>query len=267
MCEHDKHINEHLQRAWNKYGEENCELIINYKCNNEKEVRFLEQWWLDYYFIFAKSKHNEIYNISDRDDGWSKSEETKAKLRRTLNTPEVRARRLDAQLKVLHSPEEKARRDARNMNPELRTKRSAIQKEVQNKPEVNDKRIKSLAITNAKPDVKARRSAIAKEINSRPGVLEKNRAKNKEIQSTPEMKELHSKAARGSNNRHAKLDENDVLEIRTIACTDEYDKLDKMLKRELSNRLAVTYDVTACAIERVIECRTWKHIVAVVSNL
>lgn len=254
----DRHINSYLQRAWNKDGESNFELKIDYKCDDKQVAQLLEQLWFDYYFIFAKAKRYDIYNLSDRASGGPMTDENKAKLRKIFADPVMRAKRLEAQLKVLNSPEEKARRDARNKSPELRTKRSAIQRVVQNKPEVNDKRIRSCAITNAKPEVKALRSAKAKEINSRPAVLEKNRAKNKTIQNTPEMKELHSKAARGSNNRHAKLTENDVLEIRKL--TSKYNISNTSQKKELINELGTIYDVTSCAIERVILQKTWKHI-------
>ncbi len=43
---HNKHTNSHLQRSWNKYGEENFKFEVLVTCPKEYRVK-LEQWFLD----------------------------------------------------------------------------------------------------------------------------------------------------------------------------------------------------------------------------
>lgn len=75
----NKHFNQHLQRAWNKYGEENFEFIIIEDCNidelDEKEK----------YYITLYREQNLSYNFADGGEGGSflgkhLSEDTKRKI-------------------------------------------------------------------------------------------------------------------------------------------------------------------------------------------
>ena len=75
----NKHYNKYLQRAWNKYGEENFEFIIVEECDvdaiNEREI---------YYIKFYRDQ-NLSYNLADGGEGGSflgkhLSEETKRKI-------------------------------------------------------------------------------------------------------------------------------------------------------------------------------------------
>lgn len=74
-------VNPHLQRAWNKYGEENFEFIILHNCDSELEdINELEIKYIKKYKDAGKS-----YNISDGGDGGQlfgkhMSEETKRKI-------------------------------------------------------------------------------------------------------------------------------------------------------------------------------------------
>lgn len=77
------HDNPHLQKAWNKYGEENFEFVIMYQCDNNEgtdEVNELEIKYIKHYKDLKKA-----YNIRDGGDGgfyFGKhlSEETKRKI-------------------------------------------------------------------------------------------------------------------------------------------------------------------------------------------
>lgn len=77
------HGNSHLQRAWNKYGEENFEFIIIHSCDNNEgteEVNNLEIKYIKYYSDLKLS-----YNMKAGGDGGQLlgghlSEETKRKI-------------------------------------------------------------------------------------------------------------------------------------------------------------------------------------------
>lgn len=58
----NRHYNQHLQRAWNKYGESNFELIIveNLPNINKQELLIVEQKYLD----VAKLEPDKCYNKS-----------------------------------------------------------------------------------------------------------------------------------------------------------------------------------------------------------
>ena len=75
----NKHYNQYLQRAWNKYGEENFEFIVVEECDvdviNDREI---------YYIKFYRDK-NLSYNLVDGGEGGyflgkHLSEETKRKI-------------------------------------------------------------------------------------------------------------------------------------------------------------------------------------------
>lgn len=76
------HHNIHLQRAWNKYGEENFSFEILEIIEDDVDMlRQKEQYWMDYY----KSYNNNLgYNISHYatgSGGYEVSDETKEKIR------------------------------------------------------------------------------------------------------------------------------------------------------------------------------------------
>lgn len=57
------HVNSHLQRAWNKYGEENFEFIIIELCTQE-ELNQKEIFWIEKF-----DSHKNGYNLNDGGDG------------------------------------------------------------------------------------------------------------------------------------------------------------------------------------------------------
>ena len=73
----NKHWNEHLQNAWNKYGKHNFEFEIIEKVDNENNLERREQCWIDFYNA-ADRKYG--YNIAPRADRTIVSEETKKKI-------------------------------------------------------------------------------------------------------------------------------------------------------------------------------------------
>lgn len=74
-----KHFNQHLQRAWDKYGEDNFDFIVIEECSADK-LDERERYYIQFY-----REENLSYNIADGGEGGSflgkhLSEETKRKI-------------------------------------------------------------------------------------------------------------------------------------------------------------------------------------------
>lgn len=77
------HINPHLQKAFDKYGESNFEFIILYECKNNEDTNVVNELEKKYIKLYKDMKL--AYNIGDGGDGgWNLgqhlSEETKRKI-------------------------------------------------------------------------------------------------------------------------------------------------------------------------------------------
>lgn len=76
----NEHVNNYLQNAWNKYGEENFEFSILEECETDKDLNDREIFFIKEY----KSHMRDCgYNLSTGGEGGSLSEETKNKIRNT----------------------------------------------------------------------------------------------------------------------------------------------------------------------------------------
>lgn len=73
-----RHVNRHLQNAWNKYGEHFFDFCVLESVQFIKDLIDCEQKWLDFYQAFDREYG---YNIAARADRSCPSEETKAKMR------------------------------------------------------------------------------------------------------------------------------------------------------------------------------------------
>ena len=70
----NRHINQHLQNAWNKYGEHNFEFIILEKCNDDMNyLTEREQYWINYY---GGVDSNNTYNTREAGNRGTFSKET-----------------------------------------------------------------------------------------------------------------------------------------------------------------------------------------------
>jgi len=70
-----KHINKHLQSAWNKYGQDNFEFSVLEECA-ENILTEREQYWIDYYGGLNSSNN---YNKREAGDKGHLSEESRLK--------------------------------------------------------------------------------------------------------------------------------------------------------------------------------------------
>lgn len=61
LLKHNKHTNEYLQRAWNKYSEQNFRYEIIETVHDNSQLQIREKWWLDH----TKCYNQEIgFNLS-----------------------------------------------------------------------------------------------------------------------------------------------------------------------------------------------------------
>lgn len=76
----NNHGNDHLQKSWNKYGEQNFEFYIIEECSEEK-LNEREIYWINYY----KSYNNKYgYNMTLGGDGGSLIQESRDKISKKL---------------------------------------------------------------------------------------------------------------------------------------------------------------------------------------
>lgn len=76
------HHNSHLQKAWNKYGEESFSFTIIEVINGDMvAIRKREQYWLDYYQSYNPSIGYNISHYAVGGGGYEVSAETREKLR------------------------------------------------------------------------------------------------------------------------------------------------------------------------------------------
>jgi group I intron endonuclease len=76
------HVNEYLQNAWNKYGEDNFDFDILEQVENKVLLLEREQYWMDYYKSYKRNIGYNICSICGNVLGcrWNLREETKIKL-------------------------------------------------------------------------------------------------------------------------------------------------------------------------------------------
>jgi group I intron endonuclease len=73
---HNRHFARHLQRAWDKYGEDSFEFIILETVLKPEYLFDREQYWL----TLLKPVYNPSLIVNQRSPGWYHSEETRQKM-------------------------------------------------------------------------------------------------------------------------------------------------------------------------------------------
>ena len=77
----NRHHNKHLQKSWNKYGEDNFEFGIIEIVDNIEELFDAEQAWMDYFESYNDKKGYNISAYAECPCGYPVSDETREKLR------------------------------------------------------------------------------------------------------------------------------------------------------------------------------------------
>ncbi len=136
------HFNQHLQRAWNKHGEEAFQFQVIEVCNLEKLIE-REQYWID---TLEAANPEFGYN------GRPKAESTLG----MKHTPEFCARHSEIMKQFYEDPENRAKTSERMLevwrDPDFRASQTDKMKEVGSRPEIRAARKKVLT----RPDVKAK---------------------------------------------------------------------------------------------------------------
>lgn len=78
----NKHVNGHLQNAWNKYGEDHF-LFSVVEVVQEDRLREREQFWLNFFQPFGANGYNIRKDVNDGRRGHATPEEVKAKISAT----------------------------------------------------------------------------------------------------------------------------------------------------------------------------------------
>jgi group I intron endonuclease len=84
------HENDYLQKAWNKYGEDNFVFSIIEEQYDDAEIKLREEYWLKIYFSMGKE---HCFNLSDKVCGGN-----------TLLTDDIRKKQSDG-IKKSYTPE------------------------------------------------------------------------------------------------------------------------------------------------------------------
>lgn len=130
------HVNKHLQRAWDKYGEAAFEIITIELCKPESCIA-REQHWLDFYKAYNPLYGYNICPTAGSMLGFKHSEESKQKLSLIMQNrdPEIRRLQGDKLRGRKHTPEHIAKIKAKSGNrkgvklsEETKAKISAVQK-------------------------------------------------------------------------------------------------------------------------------------------
>lgn len=139
-----KHSNSYLKHAWAKHGEAAFRFFILEECSKDV-LDAREQEWLT--TLEAVERGYNISPSATTTRGTRRSEASKERLRRTLNSPETKAKKAAAGRKMWQDP---STRD---------TIVAGIKKSM-GKPETQEKILRKLRKSWADPKVRARRSEV-----------------------------------------------------------------------------------------------------------
>ena len=84
-----KHHSEHLQSAWNKYGEQSFTFEVLEEVSNQEHLLAYEQVYLDYYKSYEIDRGYNICKVAGSSLGIKHSEETRKKMSESKNKPEA----------------------------------------------------------------------------------------------------------------------------------------------------------------------------------
>ena len=108
-----KHHSRLLQRAWDKYGEENFKFEIIEEVKNPEHLLSYEQVYLDYYKSYEDDKGFNICKIAGSPLGLKRSDEVKQKMREAKKniSEETKQRLREVNIGKKHSQETKQKRN------------------------------------------------------------------------------------------------------------------------------------------------------------
>lgn len=259
LLKRNKHHCVHLQRAFNKYGENNFSWNVVEYCDLSK-LDELEQMHIDKHFgsgvLFNTSKH-----VGNPMKGEKHTQESLEKISKSgrgrIVTPETRRKISDSRKGISPSPEAKVKisaklsgkklgEDVRKKMAESQQKRASIQSAIlKGRKHTEAARLKIVKAVQD-PESRARQSSLMKGRKH----TEEARRKITEYARDPKNRANLSVKCRGENAAAAKLTEKDVINIRSNWANGV------MSQKEM----AKIYGVADSSISNIIAKRTWKHI-------
>lgn len=92
LLNHGKHHSKHLQRAWNKDGEDNFEFIMIEQVFDINLLIEREQYWIDFYKSYEQAFGYNMVSKAGSQLGFKHSEESKQKMRSKVISEEQKER-------------------------------------------------------------------------------------------------------------------------------------------------------------------------------
>jgi len=138
-----KHHSEHLQKAWNKYGEQSFTFDIIEEVSNPEHLLAYEQVYLDYYKSYEDDRGYNICKVAGSPLGVKHSEETRKKMSEASRniSEETRKKRSVALTGRKHTEQSKRKisEAKRNISEETRKKISEAAKDRMSSKEARKK--------------------------------------------------------------------------------------------------------------------------------
>lgn len=197
-----RHINRHLQSAWNKYGEEAFDFIVLEYCTPSLLIE-REQAYLPEERTVAALKRNGYYNqapIAGSVLGYRHSEETRRMLsehtKKQMATPDATMPLREGWKRYWSDPEARkavsARERGKRLSPETRQAISQTLKNVLATTEARQRRSAAGKAYNADPEVRRRKSTQRKAYTSKPEIKAKIAEETKQRWTDPVFREAVS---------------------------------------------------------------------------
>jgi group I intron endonuclease len=127
-----KHHSEHLQKSWDKYGEQSFTFEILEEVTNPEHLLAYEQVYLDYYKSFEVDRGYNMCKVAGSHLGMKRKEETIKKLKNRIISQETKHKLSEAQKGRIFSEETKKKigeaNSGRKRTEETKTKMSEAKK-------------------------------------------------------------------------------------------------------------------------------------------
>jgi group I intron endonuclease len=257
----NKHDNPHLQRAWDKYGEENFEFnILEYVEDKEKLIE-REQYWLDKTQCYNPEIGYNIRKVAESNLGLKHTDETKEYLRKInmgnthglgyIPTEETRK-------KLSMALTGKKKTNVKPMSEETKVKISQANKGKKRTEEHKKQQSERQKGKKLSDETRKKMSESKMGNTSSKGVKwsEESRIKFSEIRKdlnlkwTKEQKKFLSESRLGDKSPVAKLTEKEVIEIKKL-----------LLQGIGVSEIAKMFKVTPSNISCIKHGKSWSHVI------
>jgi len=218
----NSHYNPRLQRAWNKYGEEDFDFIVLEEVKDKKQVVVREQYYLDYYTCYNKKIGYNICPTANSRLGYIHTEETKQKISKAHK--------------------------GREFSEETRNKMS---KSAKKKPPVSEETRRKMSEAQKGRAAWNLGVSTPEEVRKKISAANKGRPSHRKGKTLPEevKEKLKEAAKKGEDSVRAKLTWEQVRQIRELYSSGN-----------IGHRpLAQMFNVSRDCVRKIIKNQTWKE--------